>query len=286
MARPADLDRFYALLADLADRVGGAWKLERCTGYMDWPDRGVYVFLAPGETRSAGQHRVTRVGTHAVVADSSTSLWDRLKGHSGTGAGSSAHPHGGNHRGSVYRERVGEALIERHGLHDDYPDWGTRWSKTDRDRGAVRDEEYPLERRVSTYVREQPFLPRRRTGSRQRPGVRLAKRHRAPEQLRAVGDRPSRRRLAGPTRPEPKDPRIGPVERRPRRRDARSVLLESVGTGRRGDDAAVGRPPRLLRRALGHRVRLSAAVNLQFAVETGDARRTVAVGSGRLRAVP
>ncbi|RCU47623.1 hypothetical protein DU504_10140 [Haloplanus salinus] len=159
MARRADLDRFYALLADLADRVGGAWKLKRCTGYMDWPDRGVYVFLAPGETRSADQHRVTRVGTHAVVAGSSTSLWDRLKGHSGTGAGSSAHPHGGNHRGSVYRERVGEALIERHGLHDDYPDWGTRWSKIDRDRGAVRDEEYPLERRVSTYIREQPFLP-------------------------------------------------------------------------------------------------------------------------------
>jgi hypothetical protein len=157
--RRADLDRLYALLADLADRVGGARKLKHCTGYMDWPDRGVYVFFAPGETRSPDQHRVTRVGTHAVSAGSSTSLWDRLKQHYGTGAGSSAHPHGGNHRGSVYRERVGEALIERHALHDDYPDWGRRWSSVDRERSVVRDEEYPLERRVSTYIREQPFLP-------------------------------------------------------------------------------------------------------------------------------
>jgi hypothetical protein len=29
--------------------------------------------------------RVTRVGTHAVSAGSSTSLWDRLKQHYGTG---------------------------------------------------------------------------------------------------------------------------------------------------------------------------------------------------------
>jgi hypothetical protein len=156
--RRADLDRLYALLADLADRVGGARKLKGCTGYMDWPDRGVYVFLEPGETRSPDQHRVTRVGTHAVSAGSSTSLWDRLKQHYGTGSGSADHPHGGAHRGSVYRKRVGEAIIEKHALHDDYPDWGERWSGIDRDRGVVRDEEYVLERRVSAYIRDQPFL--------------------------------------------------------------------------------------------------------------------------------
>lgn len=158
MARQADLDRFYRLLDELADRVGGARKLKDCTGYMDWPDRGVYFFLAPGETRPNGLHRATRIGTHAVSAGSSTSLWNRLKGHYGTGSGSAEHPHGGNHRGSVYRLRVGEAIVEKHALHDDYPDWGTRWSSVDRDRSTVRDEEYVLERRVSTYVREQPFL--------------------------------------------------------------------------------------------------------------------------------
>jgi hypothetical protein len=158
MARQDDLDRFYRLLDNLARRVGGPRKLKRCTGYMDWPDRGVYVFLEPGETRSTGQLRVTRVGTHAVSAGSSTTLWNRLKQHYGTGSGSADHPHGGNHRGSVYRKRVGEAIIEKHALHDDYPDWDARWSAIDRDRSTVRDEEYILERRVSAYIREQPFL--------------------------------------------------------------------------------------------------------------------------------
>ena len=158
-ARQRDLDRFYDLLHDLEQRVGGTRKLKNCTGYMDWPDRGVYFFAEPGETRdSSGQMRVTRVGTHAVSEGSSTSLWDRLKQHYGTGSGSSNHPHGGNHRGSVYRKRVGEAIIEKHDLHDDYPDWDKRWSSIDRDRSEVRDEEYILERRVSTYIREQPFL--------------------------------------------------------------------------------------------------------------------------------
>jgi hypothetical protein len=158
MSRRDDLDRLYRLLAALERRVGGARKLKNCDGYMDWPDRGVYLFLEPGETRADGRHRVTRVGTHAVSAGSGASLWDRLKGHYGTGSRSSDHPHGGNHRGSVYRKRVGEALIERHALHDDYPSWGDRWSHVDRDRAVVRDEEYVLERRVSAVVRDQPFL--------------------------------------------------------------------------------------------------------------------------------
>ena len=159
MVREDDLDRFYGLLDDLETRVGGPRKLKNCTGYIDWPDRGVYFFLEPGETReSTGQPRVTRVGTHAVSTGSNTTLWDRLKQHYGTGDGSSNHPHGGGHRGSVYRKRVGEAIIEKHGLHDDYPDWNERWSSTDRERSVVRDEEYILERRVSAYIREQPFL--------------------------------------------------------------------------------------------------------------------------------
>jgi hypothetical protein len=84
---------------------------------MDWPDRGVYFFLEPGETRdSPDQMRVTRIGTHAVSGGSSTSLWDRFKQHYGTGSGSSNHPHHGNHRGSVYRKRVGEAIIEQNAI--------------------------------------------------------------------------------------------------------------------------------------------------------------------------
>ena len=153
MARQDDLDRFYGLLDDLSQRVGGTRKLKNCTGYMDWPDRGVYFFLEPGEThRSTDQLRVARVGTHAVSAGSSTSLWNRLRTHRGATRGS--YEGGGNHRGSVFRKRVGEAIIERNSLHDEYPHWGEGTS-ANRDR---RLDELELERRVSEFLRELPFL--------------------------------------------------------------------------------------------------------------------------------
>ena len=102
MARQDDLDRFYGLLDDLAQQIGGTRKPKNCTGYMDWPDGGVYFFLEPGETREpTDQLCVTRIGTYAVSEGSSASLWDRLKQHYGTGSGSSNHPYGGAHRGSV-----------------------------------------------------------------------------------------------------------------------------------------------------------------------------------------
>lgn len=126
---------------------------------MDWPDRGVYFFFASGERRGDGQHRVTRVGTHAVSTGSGTTLWDRLKQHYGTGSGSSSHPHGGNQRGSVFRREGGRALVERYALRDQYPAWDRRQiGDADRDRDTVREEEYPLERWVSASVRDPPFL--------------------------------------------------------------------------------------------------------------------------------
>lgn len=50
-----------------------------------------------------------------MQAGSGQSLWDRLKQHAGTGDGG-GHPHGGNHRESVYREPVGEFVPEDGGL--------------------------------------------------------------------------------------------------------------------------------------------------------------------------
>jgi hypothetical protein len=47
--------------------------------------------------------------------------------------------------------------IERYDLDAEYPSWHDRWSSIDRDRSVVRDEEYILERRVSTSTREQSF---------------------------------------------------------------------------------------------------------------------------------
>lgn len=153
MSRREDLDRLYALLSDLETRVGGKQQLSDCTGYMDWPERGVYFFFAVDERRDkSDQLRLNRIGTHAVSSGSGTSLWNRLRTH--RGANSGTYEGGGNHRGSVFRKRVGEALIERHGLHSDYPYWGDG-SSAGRER---RLSEHELEQRVSESLRDFPFL--------------------------------------------------------------------------------------------------------------------------------
>ncbi len=153
MSRRSDLDRLYDLLDQLEANVGGKQRLGHCTGYMDWPERGVYFFFAEDETRdSTDQLRLTRIGTHAVSSGSSTSLWNRLRTH--RGANSGTYEDGGNHRGSVFRKRVGESMIERNGIHDEYPHWGDG-SSADRER---RLSELEHERRVSEYIRDLPFL--------------------------------------------------------------------------------------------------------------------------------
>jgi hypothetical protein len=74
MSRHSDLDRLYDLFDRLEENVGGKQRLKDCTGYMDWPERGVYFFFAKDETReSTDQLRLTRVGTHAVSCKRSAS---------------------------------------------------------------------------------------------------------------------------------------------------------------------------------------------------------------------
>lgn len=153
MARHEDIDRLYQLLEELVQSVGGKQRLNDCTGYMDWPDRGVYFFFASDDYRDSGnQLRVTRIGTHAVSEGSSTSLWDRLRTHRGAKRGT--YEGGGNHRGSVFRKRIGEAFVERNDLHKEYPRWG-EGSSAARER---RLSELEMERRVSDYLRNLPFL--------------------------------------------------------------------------------------------------------------------------------
>jgi hypothetical protein len=153
MSRRSDLDRLYDLLDRLEANVGGKQRLKGCTGYMDWPERGVYFFFAGDETRDlTDQLRLTRVGTHAVSSGSGTSLWNRLRTHRGANRGT--YEGGGNHRGSVFRKRVGEAMIERDGLHGEYPHWGDG-SSAGRER---RLSELEHERSVSEYIRDLPFL--------------------------------------------------------------------------------------------------------------------------------
>ncbi len=143
------LKQFYALLASLEERLGGASRLSDCTGHMKWPARGIYFFRETDEVRadSGNGPRIVRVGTHALKPGSKTKLWTRLRQHKGV-----ARSGGGNHRGSIFRLIVGAALIKRDGL--DYPSWGKGGSAP----REVTEREQSLERAVSTVIGEMPFL--------------------------------------------------------------------------------------------------------------------------------
>jgi hypothetical protein len=114
VSRLADIRHLYELLDKLEHRMGGARRLRDCDGRMGWPARGVYFFLDPSELRtdSGTGARVVRAGTHVVTKTSRATLWSRLAQHRGT----SGRP-GGNHRASIFRKIVGEAVAQRGGLN-------------------------------------------------------------------------------------------------------------------------------------------------------------------------
>lgn len=143
------LEEFYDLLDALSERLGGPRVLGACDGRMGWPERGVYFFFEPDEVRANGRPRVVRVGTHALTAGSTSTLWGRLSQHRGHVGG--AHAGGGNHRGSIFRHHVGTALLSRDG-----DPLGLARSWADRKQRNVA--EHPHERRVSEHIRAMPFL--------------------------------------------------------------------------------------------------------------------------------
>lgn len=153
MRRLDQINRFYEILQDLEDRLGGKRRLAECRGKMKWPRRGVYFFFEPGEKRSTGPGlRVVRVGTHALKEGSKATLWQRLRTHRGTVGGKRTG--GGNHRGSIFRHHVGTAIMHKEGMEKRYPTWEVGSSAP----GDIRDREFSLEKKVSQYIRAMPFL--------------------------------------------------------------------------------------------------------------------------------
>jgi len=148
--RLSALIRFYEALAQLEYQLGGKKKLRECHGRMPWPRRGVYFFFEDGERRSHSGVglRVTRVGTHAVSVASKTTLWKRLAQHKG-----SMKSGGGNHRGSIFRSLVGEALLNRD-ERSDIVTWGDGQSAPK----EIRIGEHVLEAEVTNYLGNMPFL--------------------------------------------------------------------------------------------------------------------------------
>lgn len=108
------------------------------------------LFLEPGEVREdAGEGtRVVRVGTHALMSGFRSTLWARLRQHRGCVRSGS-----GNHRGSVFRLHVGDALIARECLA--CPSWLNHRSSAPR---KIREIERPVEERVSRQIGDMPFL--------------------------------------------------------------------------------------------------------------------------------
>lgn len=156
----SDTARFYELLGSLAVRIGGFRFLEGCNKEMQLPSRGVYFFYESGEYRtgSNANQRVVRVGTHGLKAGSRSLLRNRLYMHRG-----SLNSDEGNHRGSIFRLLLGEALARRNG-NATPPSWNIVGSaaeaarKLNVGRKEVLEDEMELERLVSKYVRQMPFL--------------------------------------------------------------------------------------------------------------------------------
>lgn len=139
--RNHDITAFYTLLDELAARTGGARQLGICSRWMDWPARGVYFFFEPGEMRGDRQ-RVVRIGTHALTPSSRTTLWKRLGQHRGTVSSA-----GGNHRGSIFRLLIGDALMRRDGSFSPRS-WGASRPSDPYERSA----EKQLEAQVSEHI--------------------------------------------------------------------------------------------------------------------------------------
>lgn len=141
------------MIRSLKERLGGFRRLKNCNGSMDWPMRGVYFFFEDSERRENSEAlRVVRVGTHGLKAGSKASFWDRLRQHKGIDEGHRMG--GGNHRGSVFRKHVGAAILGKKGLANQYVSWG----KGSNASGAILEKEYEVEKLVSEYIREMPFL--------------------------------------------------------------------------------------------------------------------------------
>jgi hypothetical protein len=148
--RNSDLQEFYAILAALEKRVGKPRTLANCSGRLGWPRGGVYFFMEEGENRSRSGigPRIVRVGTHALTERSKTKLWTRLLQHRG-----SKKTGDGNHRGSIFREIVGKAVIARR-QDLNFPTWG-EGNNASKD---IRLGEFPLECEVSKIIGAMPFL--------------------------------------------------------------------------------------------------------------------------------
>jgi hypothetical protein len=98
------------------------------------------------------QWHICRVGTHAISLGSKSTLRARLRAHLGTRTGN------GNHRGSIFRLHVGNALLRRD--QREIVTWGNGAVTPHelRSSEALREAEAQHEQQVSEYIGQLPVL--------------------------------------------------------------------------------------------------------------------------------
>jgi hypothetical protein len=156
--RLRDLQRLYQLVEQLKQGSGGLRMLSTLRNDR-WPARGVYFFFEPGEVRrETGEgFRLVRVGTHALTTGSKSTFRQRLHQHRGSSKG------GGNHRGSIFRLLIGQALMSRGDLPT-CPSWGVKGDARqaaavlELDHDQLASAEAPIELAVTQYLSALPFL--------------------------------------------------------------------------------------------------------------------------------
>lgn len=150
----SEVDFLYSLLDELRIKNGGYRYLKNCRASSGWPSRGVYFFFEDGEFIPNGNLRLVRVGTHALKPRSRSTLWGRLQQHKGSQSRESALM-GGNHRGSVFRRHIGDALL-RSGLNDS--EAAKTWGVGQTAPREVRNSEIQLECAVTEVIGKMLFL--------------------------------------------------------------------------------------------------------------------------------
>jgi hypothetical protein len=101
---------------------------------------------------------VVRIGTHALASNSRTRLWNRLSRHAG-----SRRTGRGNHRGSIFRLLVGEALMRKEKAEEPRSwgvggDPGAAGARFGQQAAQVTAAELALEQAVSRHICSMPFL--------------------------------------------------------------------------------------------------------------------------------
>ena len=156
--RATHIDRFYDQIAAVEAKQGGKTKLANLNNRSQLPHRGVYFFFEPGEHRAEqpASQRVTRIGTHGLVAGSKSTLTGRLKTHRGSLSG------GGSHRSSIFRLLVGQAILAK--AKQESHSWGVKGSvgqaatHLDMTVEQIKTNEAPIELQATDYLGQTTFV--------------------------------------------------------------------------------------------------------------------------------